>query len=119
MVDGGRDVQEKRRGWMFYPPLDLLSVFDRNAQMAAIARRLGEPAKSTRMRVEARPTEPWTPLRFEAMALRHQRRTSPSKACLICRWKPMFELDPGRVKRPCVEVLDIVERLRQKFRGDW
>ena len=31
----------------------------------------------------------------------------------------MFELDPGRVKRPCVEVLDIVERLRQKFRGDW
>ena len=108
MVDGGRDVQEKRRGWMFYPPLDLpLSVFDWKAQMAAIARRLGEPAKSTRMRVEARPTKPWTPLRFEAMALRHQRRTSPSKACLICRWKPMFELDPGRVKRPALSRFSI------------
>jgi hypothetical protein len=36
VVDAGRDVQEMRRGWMYYPPLDLLSVFDRNAQTPAI-----------------------------------------------------------------------------------
>jgi hypothetical protein len=39
VVDAGREVREKRRGWMFYPPLDLLSVFDRNAQIPVVATR--------------------------------------------------------------------------------
>jgi hypothetical protein len=80
--------------------------------------RLGEPRRIDPNAVDARQQSLGRPLRFEAMALRH-RRDLPVEARLRCRWEPMFELDPGRVKRPRVEVLDIVERLRQKFRGDW
>jgi hypothetical protein len=86
--------------------------------MAAIHDGLVNHAKSTRMRSTRARQSLGRPLRFEAMALRH-RRGPPVEARLRCRWEPMFELDPGRVKRPRVEVLDIVERLRQKFRGDW
>jgi hypothetical protein len=43
---------------MFYPPLDLLSVFDRNAQIAAIPRRLGEPRQIDPNAIDARTTEP-------------------------------------------------------------
>jgi hypothetical protein len=96
---------------MFYPPSTS------NAQMAAVPRRLGEPAKSTRMRRRA-PDRAWDGHSDLKMALRH-RRGPPHEARLRCRWEPMFELDPGRVKRLRVEVLDIVERLRQKFRSDW
>ena len=58
------------------------------------------------------------PHRFEAMALRHRRRSLPGKARLRSCRESLFELDSGRVKRPLVVVLDIVERLRQEFRGN-
>ena len=59
-VDAGRGVWEKRRGWTYYPPLDPLSVFDMNAQIAAIPRRLSEPRQIDPNAIDARPTEPRT-----------------------------------------------------------
>src|ERR1700733_11826793 len=79
---------------------------------------LGNRATSARMESTRARQSLGRPFRFEAVALRH-RRGPPVEARLRCRWEPMFELDPGRVERRRVEVLDIVERLRQKFRGDW